>query len=100
MANALMEQYLPAGATRDKYATMKQDKFYSDIQGQAKQANALMQQEDPKKVEKKPSKEKPTKLTLEVITRIKTLRTRGMSYAKIGKALSLSQATVYKVINP
>lgn len=60
----------------------------------------MQQQEDPKKVEKKPSKEKPTKLTLEVITRIKTLRKRGMSYAKIGKALSLSQATVYKVINP
>jgi len=47
MANALMEQYLPAGMTRDKYASMKQDKFYSDIQGQAKQANALAAQVDP-----------------------------------------------------
>ena len=46
MANVLMEQYLPAGATRDKYASMKQDKFYSDIQGQAKKANALVAPED------------------------------------------------------
>jgi hypothetical protein len=56
----------------------------------------LLQKEDPKTEVIK----KPTKLTPEVIKKIKALRAKGISYAKIGKQLSLSQASVYKVINP
>lgn len=47
MANALMEQFLPAGATQDKYAALKQQRFYDDIQKQAQAANAMAQAEDP-----------------------------------------------------
>lgn len=72
----------------------------------------LLKQEDPKKVtevkkesekakpeSKKPEKGKNSKVTPEIVQKIKALRAKGISYLKIGKKLSLSQATVYKVIN-
>ena len=47
MANALAERYLPASWTQEKFAGMKQKKFYNDLASEKASYNKLQAEEDP-----------------------------------------------------